>query len=81
MINYAHRGASEYARDISKKRYANEPENIVIFKNVNPAIIERAIYEKIQNLQDEISNGKSKNVSTDMFIATVRKYTRACVAV
>ena len=60
----------------NKKRYANEPENIVIFKDVNPAIIERAVYEKIQNLKDEISNGKIKNVSTDMFIATVRKYTR-----
>ena len=38
---------------------------------------QKAVNEKIQNLKDEISNGKSKNVSTDMFIATVQKYTRA----
>ena len=38
---------------------------------------QKAINEKMQNLKDEISNGKSKNVSTDMFIATVQKYTRA----
>lgn len=38
---------------------------------------QKAVNEKMQNLKDEISNGKSKNVSTDMFIATVQKYTRA----
>lgn len=38
---------------------------------------QKAVNEKINNLKDEISNGKSKNVSTDMFIATVQKYTRA----
>ena len=38
---------------------------------------QKAVNEKINNLKDEISNGKSKNISTDMFIATVKKYTRA----
>ena len=30
----------------NKKRFANSPENIVIFKDANPAIIDRAVFEK-----------------------------------
>lgn len=37
---------------------------------------QKAVNEKMQKLKDEISASKSKNVSTDMFIATVQKYTR-----
>jgi hypothetical protein len=38
---------------------------------------QKAVNEKIKNLKEEILIGKSQNVSADMFIGMVQKYTRA----
>lgn len=38
---------------------------------------QKDLTEKMNRLKEEITNNESKNISTDMFIAIVRKYTRA----
>ena len=51
----------------NKKRYANDPENIVTFKDVNPAIIERAVWEKIQEKRGKTRKRKKADGEKNMF--------------
>ena len=51
----------------NKKRIANDPENIVTFKDVNPAIIERAVYEKIQEKRGKVRKRKKADGEKNMF--------------
>lgn len=51
----------------NKKRYANNPENIVIFKDANPAIIDRAVFEKIQSKRGKIRKRKTSTGEKNMF--------------
>ena len=71
-------GTQEYCGDIinfktysksykNKKRYANNPENIVVFKDANPAIIERAVFEKIQSKRGKTRKRKTATGEKYMF--------------
>lgn len=71
-------GTREYCGDIvnfktytksykNKKRMINDEENVVIFKNVNPAIIERTIFEKIQQKRGKMRKRKTANGEKNMF--------------
>lgn len=51
----------------NKKRYANKPENIVIFKDANPAIIDRAVFEKIQSKRGRMRKRKTATGEKNMF--------------
>ncbi len=51
----------------NKKRYANDPENIVVFKDVNPPIIERSIFEKIQEKRGKTRKRKKADGEKNMF--------------
>ena len=51
----------------NKKRYANNPENIVIFKDANPAIIDRAVFEKIQSKRGKMRKRKTSAGEKNMF--------------
>lgn len=46
----------------NKKRYANDPENIVTFKDVNPPIIDRAVFEKIQEKRGKVRRKRQLKV-------------------
>ncbi len=46
----------------NKKRYANDPENIVTFKDVNPPIIDRAVFEKIQEKRGKVRRKRQLTV-------------------
>ena len=97
----------------NKKRIDNDRENWLVFKDVHEPIIDRVIWEQIQEkrgkirkrkpkdgerfakmsqryeaeqaelaekmklLHHEIDKLSSNSVSTDLFLSTVRKYTRA----
>ena len=45
----------------NKKRYQNDPENMVVFKDVNPAVWDRDTFERIQAM----SNGTRKRKTLD----------------
>lgn len=45
----------------NKKRYQNDPENMVVFKAVNPAVWDRETFERIQAM----ANGTRKRKTTD----------------
>ena len=51
----------------NKKRYANNPENIAIFKDANPAIIDRAVFEKIQSKRGKMRKRKTAAGEKNMF--------------
>lgn len=51
----------------NKKRYANDPENIVTFQDVNSAIIERAVFEKIQEKRGKTRKRKKMDGEKNMF--------------
>lgn len=51
----------------NKKRYANDPENIVVFKDVNPAIVERAVFEKIQEKRGKMRKRKKADGEKNIF--------------
>ena len=51
----------------NKKRYANDPENIVTFKDVNPAIIERGIFERLQEKRGKTRRRRNSDGERNMF--------------
>ena len=51
----------------NKKRYLNDPENVVIFKDVNPAIWSRETFERLQTLADGTRKKPSKQGEQNMF--------------
>ena len=51
----------------NKKRYKNDPENILVFKEVNTPIIERAIFEKIQVRIEKTRKRKKSDGERHMF--------------
>ena len=50
-----------------KKRIENDPENWVIFKDVHTPIIERAVWEKVQEKRGQIRKRKSSQGKVSMF--------------
>ena len=44
----------------NKKRFVNDPENMAVFKDVNPPVIERAVFEKIQEKRGKIRRRTQK---------------------
>lgn len=51
----------------NKKRRPNSRENWVIFENVNEPIIERDVFDKVQQRRGKIHNKKRKNAEHNMF--------------
>lgn len=51
----------------NKKRIANDPENIVIFKDVNPAVWSRETFERLQSLSNGTRKRKPKEGQQSMF--------------
>ena len=51
----------------NKKRYANEPENMAIFKDVNEPIVERAVWEKIQAKRGKTRKRQRRGAEQNMF--------------
>ena len=50
-----------------KRRIENDPENWVIFKDVHTPIIERAVWEKVQEKRGQIRKRKSSQGQVSMF--------------
>ncbi len=51
----------------NKKRHPNDPENMVIFKDVNPAIWSRDTFERLQTLSEGTRKRKPKEGEQNMF--------------
>ncbi len=51
----------------NKKRHANDPENILVFKDVHEAIIDRTIFETIQLKRGKIRKRTMSNGEHNMF--------------
>lgn len=51
----------------NKKRYVNSPENILIFENVNPAIIERMLFERVQEKRGKTRKRRRDNGEKNIF--------------
>ena len=51
----------------NKTRHANDPENIVTFKDVNEPIIDRAVFEKIQEKRGKMRKRKQTDGERNMF--------------
>ena len=51
----------------NKKRYQNDPEDMVIFRDVNPAIWDRETFEKIQALTNGTRKRKGMDGEKNMF--------------
>lgn len=51
----------------NKKRIENDKENWVIFKNVHPAIIERSVFDKIQEKRGKTRKRKKADGEKNMF--------------
>ncbi|MDR2572422.1 MAG: recombinase family protein [Oscillospiraceae bacterium] len=51
----------------NKKRIANDPENIMIFENIHDPIIDRAIWEMIQDKRGKTRKRKTNNGEKNMF--------------
>lgn len=51
----------------NKKRYENDPENIMIFKDVHDAIIDRALFEEVQLKRGTQRKRKMSNGENNMF--------------
>ncbi len=51
----------------NKKRHANDPENILVFKDVNVAIVEREIFETLQLRRGKTRKRTMKNGERNMF--------------
>lgn len=51
----------------NKKRHPNDPENMVIFRDVNPAIWSRDTFEKLQTLSEGTRKRKPKEGEQNMF--------------
>ncbi len=51
----------------NKKRHPNDRENWAIFQGVNEPIIEREIFEKVQQKRGTVHNKKRKNAEHNMF--------------
>ena len=51
----------------NKKRHPNDPENMVIFKDVNPPIWSRDIFERLQALSEGTRKRKPKEGEQNMF--------------
>ena len=50
-----------------KKRIPNDPENMVIFKDVHTPVIDRAVWEKVQEKRGKIWKRKTSNGEVNMF--------------
>ena len=51
----------------NKKRIDNDRENWVVFQDVHEAIIERAVYEQVQQKRDKIRKRRTNNGEHNMF--------------
>lgn len=51
----------------NKKRIQNDPENMVVFKDVHEPIIDRAVWEQIQEKRGKIRKRKTKDGERNMF--------------
>ena len=51
----------------NKKRYQNDPEDMVIFRDVNPAIWDRNTFERLQTLSNGTRKRKPKEGEQNMF--------------
>ena len=51
----------------NKKRIDNDRENWVVFQDVHEAIIERAVYEQVQQKRGKIRKRRTNNVEHNMF--------------
>ncbi|MBR7123004.1 MAG: recombinase family protein [Oscillospiraceae bacterium] len=51
----------------NKKRHPNDPENMVIFRDVNPAIWSRDTFERLQTLSEGTRKRKPKEGEQNMF--------------
>ena len=51
----------------NKKRIANDPENIVVFKDVNPAVWSRDTFERLQSFSNGTRKRKPKEGEQSMF--------------
>lgn len=56
----------------NKKRRQNTRENWAIFKDVNDAIIDREVFQKVQQKRGKIHNKKRKNAEHNMFSGLLR---------
>lgn len=55
----------------NKKRYKNDEENIVVFKDVHPAIWDRALFERIQSKRKKIRRKTTTKGERNMFSGLV----------
>ncbi len=55
----------------NKKRYKNDEENIVVFKDVNPPIWDRALFERIQSKRKKIRRKTTNKGERNMFSGLV----------
>ncbi len=55
----------------NKKRYKNDEENIVVFKDVNPPIWDRALFERIQPKRKKIRRKTTSKGERNMFSGLV----------
>lgn len=51
----------------NKKRIKNDPENIMVFKDVNPAILDRETFEKIQKQRGTVRRRQGVNSEGNIF--------------
>ncbi len=51
----------------NKKRYKNDEENIVVFKEIHTPIIERSVFEKIQEKRGKVRKRKKADGEKNMF--------------
>lgn len=56
----------------NKKRYQNSPENIMVFKDANEAIIERSQFNIVQEMRSRGRKKKMKTGETNMFSGLLR---------
>ena len=56
----------------NKKRYLNDPEKIVIFKDVNPAIWSRDTFERLQSMSNGTRKRKPKEGERNMFAGILK---------
>lgn len=56
----------------NKKRHPNDPENVLVFKDVHEAIIERPVFERVQEMRNKTRRRPQESGITSMFSGILR---------
>lgn len=56
----------------NKKRHENSPENMMVFKNVHEAIIDREVFERVRSLMERARNRPMRDGEHSMFSGILR---------